>query len=304
MNLFEDMQSFVRIVEAGSITLAAEQLGTVKSAISQRLSRLESRMGVQLIIRTTRSQKLTEAGHSYYQSCLTILDQVLSAEAAVKQQNTALAGQIKVAVPLSFGLNHLNKAFRQFNAIHPEVKFLIDFNDRQVDLVNEGFDVGIRIAQLGDSNLIAKKITYTQLILSASPAYLDQHGTPEHPNDLKQGHVKLKYSQSPDVWKFADKTGKQCQVKVPNKMICNNGEFMCDVAIDGQGLVMIPDFLCYKAIKSGQLIPLLCDFKADHLLNAYAVYPPNRYVPIRVKKLVNYLSEYFGDKPYWQVLDF
>ena len=303
MNLFEDMQTFVRIVEAGSITLAAEQLGTVKSAISQRLSRLESRMGVQLIIRTTRSQKLTEAGHSYYQSCLNILDQVVSAEAAVKQQNTALAGQIKIAVPLSFGLNHLNQAFRHFTAIHPEVMFQIDFNDRQVDLVNEGFDLGIRIAQLKDSNLVAKKITHTQLILSASPAYLDRHGTPEHPNDLKQGHVKLKYSQSPDGWKFTDKTGKQCQVKVPNKMICNNGEFMRDVAIDGQGLVMIPDFLCYKAIKSGQLVPLLCDYKANHQLNAYAIYPPNRYVPMRVKKLVNYLSEYFGDKPYWQVLD-
>lgn len=304
MNLFEDMQTFVRIVEAGSITLAAEQMSTVKSAVSQRLSRLETRMGVQLIIRTTRTQKLTDAGHSYYQSCLNILDQVSTAEASVKQQNKALAGSIKIAVPLSFGLNHLSQAFRQFNAIHPEVMFQIDFNDRQVDLVNEGFDVGIRIAQLKDSNLIAKKITHTQLILCASPAYLNQYGTPQHPNDLKQGHVKLKYKQSPDVWEFTDKTGGQCQVKVPNKMICNNGEFMRDVAIDGQGLVMIPDFLCYKAIKSGQLIPLLCDYKANQLLNAYAVYPPNRYVPMRVKKLVNYLSEYFGEKPYWQVLDF
>lgn len=302
MNLFEDIQSFVRVVEAGSITQAAEQLGTVKSAISQRLSRLESRMGVQLIIRTTRSQKLTEAGHSYYRSCLNILDQVSLAEASVKQQNTALAGQIKIAVPLSFGLNHLNQAFRQFNAIHPDVMFQIDFNDRQVDLVNEGFDVGIRIARLRDSTLVAKKITHTQLVLCASPAYLDQHGVPKHPNDLKQGHIKLKYNQSPDVWKFADTQGGQCQVKVPNQMVCNNGEFMRDAAIDGQGLVMIPDFLCYKAIKAGQLLPLLCDFKTNDVLNAYAIYPSNRYVPMRVKKLINYLSEYFGDQPYWQVL--
>lgn len=302
MNLLEDMQAFVRIVEAGSLTQAAEQMDTVKSAVSQRLSRLESRMGVQLIIRTTRKQKLTDAGHSYYQSCLNILDQVSTAEASVKQQNTALAGSIKIAVPLSFGLNHLNQAFRKFNALHPEVVFQIDFNDRQVDLVNEGFDLGIRIAQLKDSNLVAKKVTHTQLILCASQAYLDKHGKPETPDDLKKGHVKLKYNQSPDVWKFTDKAGSQCQVKVPNKMICNNGEFMCDVAIDGQGLVMIPDFLCYKAIASGDLVPLLCNYKTNQVLNVYAIYPPNRYVPMRVKKLVNYLSEYFGDKPYWQVL--
>jgi len=303
MNLLEDMQAFVRVVEAGSITQAAAQMDTVKSAISQRLSRLESRMGVQLIIRTTRSQKLTEAGHNYYQSCLNILDQVAIAEASLKQQNTALAGPIKIAVPLSFGLNHLNQAFRQFNRIHPEVMFQIDFNDRLVDLVNEGFDVGIRIAQLRDSNLVAKKITQTQLVLCASPSYLAEYGTPEHPNDLKNGHVKLKYSQSPDVWKFTDQAGAQCQVKVPNKMICNNGEFMCDAAIDGQGLLLIPDFLCYKAIKAGQLIPLLCAHKTNQVLNVYAVYPPNRYVPMRVKKLVNFLSAYFGDKPYWQVLE-
>ena len=163
--------------------------------------------------------------------------------------------------------------------------------------------MGIRIAHLSDSNIIAKKITHTQLILCASPAYLKQHGTPNHPDDLQQGHVKLKYNQSPDVWSFVDSSGQQSQVKVPNKMICNNGEFMRDVAIDGQGLVMIPDFLCYKAIKAEQLVPLLCDYKTNQVLNTYAVYPPNRYVPLRVKKLVNYLSEYFGDTPYWQVLE-
>ncbi len=301
MSLFEDMQCFVRIVEAGSITQAAEQMNTVKSAVSQRLSRLESRLGVQLLIRTTRTQKLTDTGLSYYQSCLNIMDQVLTAEASVKQQNTALAGPIKIAVPLSFGLNHLNRALREFNTIHPAVLFHIDFNDRQVDIVNEGFDLAIRIAHLNDSSLVAKKITQTQLILCASPAYLAKYGTPQHPKDLQQGHVKIHYSQSPDSWKFTDESGSQCQVKVPIELVCNNGDFMRDAAIDGQGLVMIPDFLSYKAIKRGQLVPLLSDYKTNNLLNAYAVYPQNRYVSMRVKKLVNYLTEYFGATPYWQI---
>ncbi len=301
MNHFEDMQVFVRIVEAGSITQAANQLNTVKSAVSHRLSRLETRLGLQLLTRTTRSQTLTDAGRTYYQACLRILDDVTELEAQLKQDNTALAGRIKLAAPLSFGLNHLNCAIRQFNELHPEVIFDIDFNDRQVDLVNEGFDLAIRIARLDDSNLVAKKITHTHIVLCASPAYLAKHGTPKHPIDLKNGHVRLKYSSSPDNWVFQVEHNKQLKVKVPDVLICNNGDFMRDAAIDGMGLMMVPDFVCYKAIKTGQLVPLLCDYRAGHVLNAYAIYPQNRHVSVRVSKLINYLSAYFGEQPYWQV---
>ena len=303
MNLFEDMQTFVRIVEAGSITKAAEQMNTVKSAISQRLSRLESRLGNQLLNRTTRSQNLTEAGRIYYQDCVRILDDINETEASLQRQNQALAGRINLTVPLTFGLKHLSKAIRQFNEVHPDVVFNIDFNDRQVDLVNEGFDLAIRIGQLPDSNLVARKITHTQLILCASSSYLQQHGLPTHPTDLLSGYGQIKYHSAADVWQFKDENGDSFKVKVPVVMSCNNGDFMMDVAIDGKGLSMIPDFVCYKAIKAGQLVPVLCDYKANHLLNAYAVYPQNRHLSVRVKRFINFLATHFGERPYWQVLD-
>jgi len=300
MNSLEDMQAFVRVVEAGSITKAAEQLDTVKSAISQRLARLESRLGIQLLNRTTRTQNLTDAGRQYYQDCLRIIEEVNEAEARVQQTNRALAGPIHLAAPLSFGLNHLSKPLRQFNEIHPDVTFHIDFNDRQVDLINEGFDLAIRIARLADSTLMANKVTQTRLVLCGSPEYLQRHGTPNTPEDLASGHHKLKYISSPDVWEF--KAGnKRIKVRLPNALTCNNGDYMCEAAVDGKGLVLIPDFVCYKAIKTGQLVPLLCDFQFDNVLNAYAVYPHNRHLSVRVKKLINFLKASFGAQPYWQV---
>jgi DNA-binding transcriptional LysR family regulator len=302
MNLFEDMHAFVRVVEAGSITQAAEQMNTVKSAVSQRLNRLETRLGTQLLNRTTRTQSMTEAGRAYYLDCIRILDDVIEAEANAQQENQALAGRINLAAPLSFGLNHLSQAIRQFNEIHPEVLFNVDFNDRKVDLVNDGFDLAIRIAQLTDSTLVAKKITYSQLVLCASPAYLEKHGTPKHPNDLLSGHHKLKYSSSPDVWQFKQ-GNKSIKVKVPNVMSSNNGDFLNEAAIADKGLIMSPDFISYKAIKAGQLVPVLCPFMGHQLINAYAVYPQNRHLPVRVIKLIGYLSAYFGDKPYWHVLE-
>ena len=175
MNQIEDMQTFVRIVDAGSITKAAEQMNTVKSAVSRRLSDLERRLGVSLLTRTTRSQSLTESGKSYYQQSIRIIDDIEELESSIQNENCALMGRIKLAAPLTFGLIHLAPALQAFNKIQPEIYFDLDFNDRKVDLVNEGFDLAIRITKLQDSSLIARKISQTQLILAASPEYLDSH---------------------------------------------------------------------------------------------------------------------------------
>jgi DNA-binding transcriptional LysR family regulator len=225
---------------------------------------------------------------------------VIEAEAKAQQENQALSGRINLAAPLTFGLNHLSQALRQFNEIHPDVLFNINFNDRKVDLVNDGFDLAIRIAQLKDSSLVAQKITHTQIVLCASPAYLEQYGIPEHPNDLLAGHQRVKYNSEPDYWPF--KAGnKTFKIKVPHVLQSNNGDYLKDAAIDGKGLIFSPDFICYKAIRTGQLVPILCPFMEATMINAYAVYPQNRHLPLRVKKLIGYLSAYFGDTPYWQV---
>ncbi len=301
MNQFEDMQTFVRIVEAGSITKAAEQLNTVKSAISRRLTELEKRLAVTLLTRTTRNQTLTENGLSYYQQCLRLIDDVAEVESSIRDDNCALAGQIKLAAPLSFGLDHLGAALRQFNAIHPDIRFDVDFNDRKIDLIEEGFDLAIRISHLEDSSLIARQLTSIRLVLCASPSYIQKYGLPKTPQDLLTGHVKLKYGDEPEHWQFISPCGEKSSIKVPAVITANNGTFLCRAAIDGAGLVVTPDFICYKAIRLGQLVPLLSDYFTDIEIPAYAVYQQNRHLSQRVRSLVDYLVQYFGKKPYWQI---
>ncbi len=302
MNQFEDMQTFVRIVEAGSITKAAEQLNTAKSAVSKRLSALEKRLAVKLLIRTTRSQTLTDSGSSYYQQCLRIIDDVAEIEANIRNDNCALKGNIKLAAPLSFGLTHLGEALLQFNEIYPEINFDIDFNDRQVDLIEEGFDLAIRISQLADSTLMAKQLTKIHVLLCASPDYLNKHGMPKHPEDLLLNHQRLRYATEPDYWQYINGNNEKKKLKIPTVIRSNNGSFLMNSAIKGKGLIMCPDFLCYKAIRLGQLVPILTNYFLPTEIPAYAVYPENRHLSQRVRKLIDFLNNYFGEKPYWQII--
>ncbi|TQV74968.1 LysR family transcriptional regulator [Aliikangiella marina] len=301
MNQFDEMQTFIRIVDAGSITKAAEQMDTVKSAVSRRLSELEKRLGVTLLTRTTRSQTLTESGKSYYEQCLRIIDDLAEIESSIKNEHCALAGRIKIAAPLSFGLSHLSQALRKFNEIHPEIYFDVDFNDRKVDLIQEGFDLAIRIGELEDSSLIAKKLITSCSILSASPGYLKKYGMPQSPEDLMNGHVRVKYTGGREKWIFKGTDGNKIHIDVPAIVSANNGDFLCQQAIDGQGLIMTPDFICYKAVRQQQLIPIMCDRIVDNEISGYALYPQTRHLSHRVRSLVDYLAQYFGDKPYWAI---
>ncbi|MBU3005903.1 LysR family transcriptional regulator [Paraglaciecola arctica] len=301
MNQLEDMQTFVRIVEAGSITRASEQLNTVKSAISRRLAELEKRLGVTLLTRTTRSQTLTDSGLSYYQQCLRIIEDLAEVEASIKDKHCSFAGTIKISVPFSFGLKHLAPAFRQFNQAHPNVLFNVDFNDRKVDLIEEGYDLAIRISTLADSTLIARKITSVSPVLCASPAYLKQYGEPKTAEDLNQGHVRLRYNLMPEAWQLVSDSGKTVVVKSPVVVSANNGNYLCEEAIAGRGLMFGPDFICYEAIRAGQLKLLLCEQLRNQTTNAYAVYPHTRHLSQRVRGLVDFLADYFGEKPYWGI---
>lgn len=301
MHQLEDMQTFVRIVEAGSITKAADQLDTVKSAISKRLAELEKRLGVTLLTRTTRTQTLTDTGRTYYQRCLAIIDQVSEMEAGLHQENCALTGRIKIAGPLSFGLAHLAPALRRFAEINPGVEFDIDFNDRRVDLVESGFDLAVRIGSLPDSSLMARQLSTGKTVLCASPGYLARHGTPLTVHDLETGHVQLKYSLSPERWQLLDDSGNKVSPRLGSVLSANNGDFLLAEAINGRGLVFSPDFLCYKAIRLGLLVPILADKLVQKQIGVYAVYPQTRHLPNRVRSLIDYLVVDFGPKPYWQL---
>jgi len=301
MNQFEDMITFVRIVEAGSITKAAEQMDTVKSAISRRLTELEKRLGVELLTRTTRAQSLTDSGRSYYQQCLRLIDNLAEMESSVSSERGSLKGRIKITIPLSFGLAHLGAALIKFNEQHPDIFLDIDFNDRKYDLVEEDFDLAIRIASLDDSSLIARQLTHTRLILCASAAYIKKYGKPKTPQDLANGHVCVLYKDQLANWAFKGINEKKITLKIPSVLNANNAEFLTRAAIKGMGLMYMPDFICHQYIKNGQLQPLLADYLEDNIIDVYAIYPKTKYLSKRVRTLIDFLVQYFAGEPYWKI---
>lgn len=299
MDKFEDLQTFVRVVETGSISAAADRMSIAKSAVSRRISDLEHRLDVQLFQRTTRKLNLTETGKSFYERATQILADLEEAELAVSQQHGSLAGRLKIAAPLSFGLLHLGPAITEFMHLHPQIQFEMDFNDRQVDLLQEGFDLAIRIARLSDSSLVARRIAPVHHVVCASPDYLASHGMPHSPADLQQ-HRCLVYSNiaDPDVWHYRDQTSKAAKVSVPIALRSNNGDFLRDAAIAGRGIILEPTFIVYQAIKANKLRPILTDFQWP-VVNAYVVYPSTRHLSYRVRTFVDFLADRFAGTPYW-----
>jgi len=282
------------------MTSAAERLGVAKSAVSRRLSELEEHLGVELFHRTTRKLVLTESGQGFYTRCIQILDDLEEAEHAVTQAHQELSGQLRVAAPLSFGLMHLGPAIIEFQKLHPKLSFDIDFNDRQIDLIQEGFDVGIRIADLKDSSLISRKLASVSFVVCASPDYIQKQGAPNTPEELTN-HLCFTYSNlnNPDHWTFIDKQGEETMIKVSKLMQSNNGKFLQNAAIAGLGILRQPSFIAYEAIAKGELIPILQDYSITEV-NAYAIYPQTRHLSQRVRRFIDFLAERFSGTPYWE----
>jgi DNA-binding transcriptional LysR family regulator len=298
MGQLEDMNVFVRIVDAGGIGKAADQLGMAKSGISRRLVALESRLGVPLINRTTRSSSLTPVGREYYERAVKLIGDVAELDSLAEEENVSLEGALRLAVPLSFGLSHLSTAIDIFARQHPGLTINVDFSDRHVDLVEQGADLAIRITDLKDSSLQARRICPIRTLLCASPAYLKKHGTPQTPDELK-GHKMLGYSlASGQTIKLLDKKGGEQLVHPTVRMTANNGDFLRDMALAGHGIAMLPTFIVWQSLASRDLVPVLESHTPSHL-NAWAVYPQTRYLSQRVRQFIDFLSERFGERPYW-----
>lgn len=298
MGQLEDLQVFVRVVEAGGIGRAATQLGMAKSAVSRRLSELEARLGLRLINRTTRKSNLTEAGRAYYQRAGQVLDDVAEMNAMTSDADASLQGTMHLAVPLSFGLSHLAPALDDFIQLYPKLVLNFDFSDRHVDLVEEGFDVGFRIADMKDSSLKARVICPIRHCLCASPEYLSRFGKPTVLEDLKD-HRWLRYqTASSALIKLIDEEQNEHRVRMSSTLIANNGDFLNQMAIAGHGIVISPTFISWQALKDGKLVRVLKDYSPPQM-KAYAVYPQTRYLSQRVRLLIDFLVERFGDNPYW-----
>jgi DNA-binding transcriptional LysR family regulator len=298
MGQLEDMAMFVRIVEAGSITKAAEQLNIAKSAVSRRLKELEERLGSQLISRTTRQSKLTQAGEQYYQQVNNILRAVDAVNEHATDAPMRIEGTLKMTAPLSFGLMHLNDVIDKYANKHPNLRFDLDFSDRRIDLIEEGYELAIRIGELQDSSYQAKKLALIRCVICASPDYLARMGMPETLEDL-DNHALLQYSlgQTNSI-NLVDTEGRSHHRTIDAKIKATNGEFLVDLAVKGHGITFVPTFIAYKQLALGELVPVFQHYQLP-TLTAYAVYPKNRFLSQRCRYLIDFIAEQFGDNPYW-----
>ncbi len=303
MSLFDDMAVFVQVVDAGSFSGAARRLGVAKSVVSRRVSGLEARLGGSLFHRTTRRLSLTEVGQVYYDRARNILDDVAEAEDAARSLQGELVGRLRLAAPMSFAHQHLSPAIAVFLAEHPRLEVELDLNDRQVDLVNEGFDLAVRIGVLPDSSMIARLLAPSRRVVCASPAYLAACGEPRTLEDMEAfGHRCLAYSNRTvaEQWRF--QSGETWQVaRVANpRLISNNGQALRDAAIEGLGLAVLPTFIASEPIVRGALKVVLGDYPLAEA-SIYAVWPPGRQLSAKARAMVEALSRRFGPSPYWDL---
>ena len=299
MDRLEEMTTFVKIVEAGGISHAAAHLNIAKSAVSRRIADLEERLGARLISRTTRRMSLTDAGKIFYSRCLQILNDVEEAEVLASNTQVELKGPLRVAAPLSFGILHLQEVITEFQLAHPQVTLDLQLNDRRIDVIEEGFDLAIRIGELSDSTLIARRITTIQHAICASPAFWNAHGIPQTPLDL-QAMPCLHYSNAPSGNRITlhDQSEKPITIRLNTHMLCNNGDFSRTAALAGVGFIISPTFIVYRDIESGALQQVLPEYVYSNM-SLNAVYPSRRFVSKKVIALVQLLRKRFQKTPYW-----
>ena len=292
MNRLEEIEAFLAVVDEAGFGAAAERLGIAKSMVSRRVSELELRLGVQLLQRTTRRQSLTDAGREFYPRATQVIADLNEAEDFVADANCQLSGRIRLALPLGFGVSQLATPLNRFMRDHPDIELDIDLSDRMVDLIGENIDLAIRIGELEDSNLVARRLAAVYFAICASPDYLERFGEPKHPDELAQ-HEVMVYSNLPAgrQWSW-NLDGKRISPRLKYRLSANNGEFLAAMACHGLGLVGGPRAYLQDYIDRGQLVPVLTEFSHPPV-GMYAVYPPGRLISRRVKSLSDALLEYF-----------
>jgi DNA-binding transcriptional LysR family regulator len=300
MQNLTDIAIFVKVVELASFTAAADALGMSQPVVSKAVTRLEEKLGARLLNRTTRRLSLTEAGSELYGRSVRALAEIENAELEVARFQTEPRGLLRVSAPMSFSILQLGPELQSFLTRFPGVTLELHLDDRQVDLVEEGFDVAVRIGRLQDSNLIARKIAPCRQVLCASPAYLAQRGEPERPEDLLE-HSCILYSlvSAPREWRLVGADGELHTVPINGSMQSNNGLVNRAAALAGGGIVLLPTFYLAEQLRSGALKPVLCKFKPQELA-VYAVYPERRNLMPKVRSFVDFLATTFGPEPPWE----
>jgi DNA-binding transcriptional LysR family regulator len=297
MDKFQEMQTFSAVVDAGSFVGGANALDMSKAAVSRYIGDLEARLGVRLLHRTTRKLSLTEEGEVFYARCKELLNNISDAELEITSRTAEAVGLLRISAPVTFGILHLANLWGDFTAKHPKVSLDITLSDRVIDIIEDGFDVAIRIAQLPNSTLISKKLASTKMVLCASPEYIKRSGKLTHPFDLTN-HSILAYTywSTKDEWTFNGPEGSVTVKTVP-RLRANNGDTNLAGALKHQGIVLQPTFLVGKHLQSGELVELIPEYKSIEL-GIYAIYPTRKLVSPKVRLLIDFLVQSFK-KPTW-----
>jgi DNA-binding transcriptional LysR family regulator len=294
------MQVFVSIVETGSFAAAAAKLDLSRAMVTRHVTSLEVRLGARLLNRTTRKLSLTEAGSAYFERCQQVLEDMDEADAIVTRMSAAPRGRLRVNSAVSFGVRYLAPVVGEHLQRHPEVSIDLSLNDRVVDLVDEGYDLALRIGDLPPSNLVARKIGTTKLVVCAAPAYFARHGMPRVPGDLVR-HTCFDYSYwtTPNQWPFTDASGRTEAVRISGPLTTNSGDALCAAAVSGAGVIHEPSFIVADDLAAGRLQAALMNYDTREL-GIYAVYASRRHLSPKVRTFVDFLAERFGGRTPWE----
>jgi len=293
MDRLSAMNLYCHIVETGQLSLAADHLNLSKGTVSKQLAKLEAHLGGRLLNRTTRRLTPTEAGIAFYERAKLILESVEEAECVVSGLSAEPRGTLKINAPMSFGIHYMGKLLAKYQQKYPKVMIDIRLNDRQIDLVEEGYDLALRIATLKDSSLIARRLAPCHIVMCASPAYLQQQGEPHTPDDLKNHHcIRYAYSDSMKYWILENKAGKKQQVSINSPLASNNGNLICDAMVNGMGIAVLPTFIVGDAIRKGEAKIILDDWRPQRE-DISLLYPSSKHLSAKVRAFVDMAVEHF-----------
>ncbi len=294
------MRVFTAVVEAGSFAGAADKLDLSRGMATRYVAQLEEHLGVRLLNRTTRKLSLTEAGNDYNQRANQVLIMIAEAENSVARGVSVPRGILRVSSSNAFGARHLGSAITEYLQQYPGVQVDVTLNDRVVDLIEEGFDLAIRVASRIDDGLVARKLARARLVASASPGYLKKYGVPRVPEDLVQHHcLTYAYVSSPNEWRFR-RNGVERRIVVSGGLRANSGDILRNAAAEDLGVTLQPDFQIFEALREGKLVRILSDWETDEL-GVFAVYPNRKFLPPKVRNFIDFLVKRFGPHPYWDI---
>ncbi|MCL1049261.1 LysR substrate-binding domain-containing protein [Shewanella abyssi] len=283
---WEGVSEFVAVAEAESFTKAAARLGISTAQVSRQVSALETRLAAKLFHRTTRKVSVTEVGRIYYQHCRQVLDGLDEAERAITNLQTTPRGLLKITAPVTYGEGMIAPLINDFITQYPELEVQINLTNLKVDLIDEGYDLAIRLGQLEDSSMMAKRLGSRTQYVCASPSYLSTYGLPHSLSELEQHNCLV---GTMDYWRFQEK-GKARNVRIKGNLSCNSGHALVDAAIKGLGIIQLPDYYVSEFIESGKLVPLL-ENNRQAVEGIWALYPHNRHLSPKVRMLLDFLGE-------------